>query len=389
MSKYDALGVSAKKTDVHAAIKNLDKGLYPKAFCKIISDVVGGDDAYVNIMHADGAGTKSSLAWLYWMETGDLSVWKGIAQDAIAMNIDDVACTGVKGTFLLSSTIGRNKSKVPGEVVKALIEGLHEVGEKLNNLGIRVINTGGETADLGDLVKTVVVDSTVMLRGKKQEVVDNARIMPGDAIVGISSGNDVVPYEDGYNSGIGSNGLTLARHAVLHKVYAQRYPETFDQYIDQSLVYNGGYMITDPLAETGINVGKALLSPTRFLAHVVYGVLGEFKGLVNGVIHCTGGGQTKILHFIDELEIHKTEFFSVPPIFSLIKEAGKIEWKEMYQVFNMGHRIELYIKPQYVQQVIDFCSSLGVRAKQIGEVKSGKGKSVELHTVHGNFNYRG
>lgn len=388
MNKYSALGVSAKKSEVHAAIRNLDKGLFPKAFCKILPDLLGNDPEFVNIMHADGAGTKASLAWLYWMETGDLGVWKGIAQDAIAMNIDDVACTGVRGRFLLSSTIGRNKHKVPGEVIKALIEGMQAIGDHLAELGIEIANAGGETADLGDLVKTLVVDSTVMLRGPKSEVVDNALIAAGDVIIGLSSGNDVVSWEGEYNSGIGSNGLTLARHAVLHHSYAEKYPESFDNQLPAELVYAGSCYVTDPLPNTPISVGKALLSPTRFLAHIVYGLRKEFGRHIHGMIHCTGGGQTKILHFVDGLAVYKYQLFDIPPIFQLIQQQGNIDWREMYQVFNMGHRIELYVAPDVAAPILDYCRAVGIRAMQVGSVATADEKLVQLHTAHGTFEYR-
>lgn len=337
-SKYLLRGVSPGKEEVHSAIKNLDKGLFPKAFCKILPDIAGGDPAWCNIMHADGAGTKSSLAYLYWKETGDLSVWKGIAQDAIVMNLDDLAAAGALDNILLSSTIGRNKQRIPAEVLTAIIEGTEEFLEKMRELGIGIRSAGGETADVGDLVRTIIVDSTVFCRMPRSQVVDNSRIRAGDVVVGLASFGQAT-YEDAYNSGIGSNGLTSARHDVLNNTYASRFPESFDDLIPDDLIYSGSKKVTDPSGIEGIDIGKLILSPTRTYAPVIQRILGQHRDNIHGIIHCSGGGQTKILHFIDQLHVIKDQLISLPPLFRLIQEQSQTPWEEMYRVFNMGHQI--------------------------------------------------
>lgn len=384
--RYNQRGVSASKEDVHQAIRTLDKGLYPKAFCKIVADHIGGDPAYCNVMHADGAGTKSSLAYLYWKETGDLSVWKGIAQDAIVMNTDDLLCVGAVDNILLSSTIGRNKNVIPGEVIAALINGTEEVLAMLRQHGLNIISTGGETADLGDLVRTVVVDSTVTARMKRDDVIDNSRIQPGDVIVGLASYGQAT-YEDAYNGGMGSNGLTSARHDVFDKQYAERYPESYDKTIPESLVYTGACKLTDTLPGVPVNVGQLVLAPTRTYAPIVVAVLNTLRPHIHGMVHCSGGAQTKVLHFIDNLHVIKDNLFEVPPLFKLIHEQSNTAWKEMYKVFNMGHRMEFYMNEQHAQQVINIAREFNVEAKIVGRVEAAKQKQVTVKSEFGEFIY--
>jgi phosphoribosylformylglycinamidine cyclo-ligase len=384
--RYNQRGVSASKEDVHQAIRSLDKGLFPKAFCKIVPDYLGNDPAYCTVMHADGAGTKSSLAYIYWKETGDLSVWKGIAQDAIIMNIDDLLCVGATGNVLLSSTIGRNKNLIPGEVISALINGTEEVLEMLRAHGFNIISTGGETADLGDLVRTLIVDSTVTSRMKRSDVISNDKICAGDVIVGLSSVGKS-NYEDAYNGGMGSNGLSSARHDVFHKDYATKYPESYDKGVPADLIYSGQYKVTDSIPGVDVNIGKLVLSPTRTYAPVVLEVLKELRPHVHGLVHCSGGAQTKILHFIDNLHIIKDNLFDLPPLFKLIQEQSKTDWKEMYKVFNMGHRMEVYLEEKYASQIINIAKSFGVDAKVIGRVESSAKKQVTVKSEFGEFEY--
>ena len=384
--RYAQRGVSADKEDVHNAIKTLDKGLFPKAFCKIVEDYVGNDPSYCNIMHADGAGTKSSLAYLYWKETGDLSVWKGIAQDAIIMNVDDLLCVGAIDNILLSSTIGRNKNLIPGEVIGALINGTEEILQMLRDNGVNIISTGGETADLGDLVRTVVVDSTVTARMKRNDVISNDRIQPADVIVGLSSSGQA-SYEEEYNGGMGSNGLTSARHDVFNKIYAERYPESYDPGVPGDLIYTGNYKFTDQVFGTPLNAGKLVLSPTRTYAPVMVQIFKELRKHIHGMVHCSGGAQTKVLHFIDDLHIIKDNLFDIPPLFRIIKEESGTDWKEMYKVFNMGHRMELYLPEQYAQEVIAVANSFNVEAQVIGRVEEFESKRVTLETEHGDYVY--
>lgn len=384
--RYNQRGVSAGKEDVHQAIKNLDKGLYPKAFCKIVPDLLAGDPAYCTVMHADGAGTKSSLAYLYWKEAGDLSVWKGIAQDAIIMNIDDLLCVGATGPIVLSSTIGRNKNLIPGEVISTLINGTEEVLAMLRNYGMEIYSTGGETADVGDLVRTIIVDSTVTARMKRSEVIDNANIKAGDVIVGLASFGKAT-YESEYNGGMGSNGLTSARHDVFSHGYASQYPESFDQAVPDDLVYAGKYKVTDEVPGVPASVGKLVLSPTRTYAPVVMKMLRELKGSIHGMVHCSGGAQTKVLHFIENLHVIKNNLFEVPPLFKLIQEESGTEWKEMYKVFNMGHRLEVYLEEKQAAQLIAISESFGIEAKVIGRVEATAQKKVTLSTPVGEFTY--
>lgn len=378
--------MSASKEDVHQAISKLDKGLFPKAFCKIVADHLSNDEEYCVVMHADGAGTKSSLAYMYWKETGDLSVWKGIAQDAIVMNVDDLLCVGATGNILLSSTIGRNKSLIPGEVVSAIINGTEEVLEMLRTHGLGIVSTGGETADVGDLVRTIIVDSTVTCRMKREEVIDNGRITAGDVIVGLASYGKAT-YETEYNGGMGSNGLTSARHDVFDKTYAAKYPESFDNAIEPGLVYSGSFNLTDTLPDIALNVGKLVLSPTRTYAPIIAEVLKTLRPQIHGMVHCSGGAQTKVLHFIDQLHIIKDNLFDTPPLFKLIQEQSATDWKEMYKVFNMGHRMELYLKEEYAQEVISISKSFNVDAKVIGRVEASEKKQVTLSGAHGRFVY--
>ena len=366
--RYAQRGVSASKEDVHNAIKNINKGLFPKAFCKIVPDYLTNDADYCLIMHADGAGTKSSLAYMYWKETGDISVWKGIAQDALIMNIDDLLCVGATDNIMLSSTIGRNKSKIPGEVLSAIINGTEELIQDLKGFGVTIHSTGGETADVGDLVRTIIVDSTVTARLKRSEVIDNANISVGDVIVGLESFGQAT-YETEYNGGMGSNGLTSARHDVFHKYLAEKYPESFDAAVPEDLVYSGNTKLTDKVANAPINAGKLVLSPTRTYAPIIKEILSKFNSdTIHGMIHCSGGAQTKILHFVDNLHIVKDNMFEVPPLFKLIQEQSNTDWKEMYQVFNCGHRMEIYVSPEVAKEIIAISKSFNVDAKIVGKV---------------------
>ena len=385
--KYAQRGVSASKEDVHNAIKNIDKGLFPKAFCKIVPDLIANDEAYCNIMHADGAGTKSSLAYIYWRETGDLSVWKGIAQDAIIMNIDDLICVGVTDHILLSSTIGRNKNLIPGEVIAALINGTEEVLQMLRDNGIDIISTGGETADLGDLVRTVVVDSTVTARARRSDIISNESIKPGNIVVGLASYGQA-SYEETYNGGMGSNGLTSARHDVFHHIYREKYPESYDPLVSKELTYAGKYKVTDPVEGSPLDAGKLVLSPTRTYAPIMKTVFGVLKDRIDGMIHCSGGAQTKVLHFIDDLHVIKDNLFEVPPLFKTIKEESNTDWQEMYKVFNMGHRLEIYLDEADAQTVIDIAKSFGVEGKIIGRVEASKKAEVTIKSEYGQFHYQ-
>lgn len=384
--RYNQRGVSAGKEDVHQAIKNLDKGLYPRAFCKIVPDLLAGDPDYCTVMHADGAGTKSSLAYLYWKETGDLSVWKGIAQDAIIMNIDDLLCVGATGPIVLSSTIGRNKNLIPGEVISTIINGTEEVLTMLRNYGMEIYSTGGETADVGDLVRTIIVDSTVTARMKRSDVIDNANIKAGDVIVGLASFGKAT-YESEYNGGMGSNGLTSARHDVFSHGYVTQYPESFDKAVPDELVYAGKYKVTDEVPGVPLSVGKLVLSPTRTYAPVVMKMLSELKGSIHGMVHCSGGAQTKVLHFIENLHVIKDNLFDIPPLFKLIQEESGTEWKEMYKVFNMGHRLEVYLEEKHAARLIALSESFGIEAKVIGRVEAAPQKKVTLRTPAGEFTY--
>lgn len=384
--RYNQRGVSASKEDVHEAIKKIDKGLFPKAFCKIVPDLLANDPDYCTVMHADGAGTKSSLAYIYWKETNDLSVWKGIAQDAIIMNVDDLLCVGATGPILLSSTIGRNKNKIPGEVISAIINGTEEVLEMLRSHGMNIISTGGETADVGDLVRTIIVDSTVTARMKRSEVIDNSRIQAGDVIVGLASYGKAT-YESEYNGGMGSNGLTSSRHDVFSHVYASKYPETFDPAVPNDLVYSGKYLVTDELPGAPLSVGKLVLSPTRTYAPVVIALLKALRGQIHGMVHCSGGAQTKVLHFIENLHVIKDNLFDIPPLFKLIHGVSGTDLKEMYKVFNMGHRMEIYLPQAHAEQVIVISQSFGIEAKVVGRVEAADKKKVTLQTPQGEFTY--
>jgi phosphoribosylformylglycinamidine cyclo-ligase len=384
--RYTQRGVSASKEDVHQAIKNLDKGLFPKAFCKIVPDLLAGDLNYCTVMHADGAGTKSSLAYVYWKETGDLSVWRGIAQDAIIMNVDDLLCVGAVGPIAISSTIGRNKNLIPGEVISTIIEGTEEVLAMLRQSGMEIQSTGGETADVGDLVRTIIVDSTVTARMKRSEVIDNSQIKSGDVIVGLASFGQA-NYEKEYNGGMGSNGLTSARHDVFHKDYSKKYPESFDANVPLDLVYSGKYKVTDTIQDAPINVGKLVLSPTRTYAPVIIAALKELGKEIHGMVHCSGGAQTKVLHFIDQLHVIKDNLFELPPLFKLIHECSDTDWKEMYKVFNMGHRMEIYLEENFAARMIEISKSFGVDAKVIGRVESAQEKKVTIKSALGEFQY--
>lgn len=387
--KYNQRGVSAGKEDVHQAIKNIDKGLYPQAFCKIIPDILGGDPEWCNIMHADGAGTKSSLAYTYWKETGDLSVWKGIAQDAVIMNIDDLLCVGATDNILLSSTIGRNKNLVPGEVISAIINGTEELLEELRGLGIGIHSTGGETADVGDIVRTIIVDSTVTCRMPRNQVISNHNIKAGNVIVGLASYGQAT-YEKEYNGGMGSNGLTSARHDVFNKTIAEKYPESYDPAVPYDLVFSGGKNLTD-LVEIGegksITAGKLVLSPTRTYAPIIKKILDLYRDKIYGMVHCSGGAQTKILHFIENLHVIKDNLFPIPPLFELIQEQSNTDWSEMYKVFNMGHRMELYVDESIAQELIDISESFGVPARIIGKVENSETKRVTIRSPYGEFIY--
>ncbi|WP_179336770.1 AIR synthase related protein [Winogradskyella ludwigii] len=385
--RYAQRGVSASKEDVHNAIKNIDKGLFPKAFCKIVPDYLTNDDDYCLIMHADGAGTKSSLAYMYWKETGDLSVWKGIAQDALIMNIDDLLCVGATDHIMLSSTIGRNKNLIPGDVISAIINGTEDLIEDLKSFGVTIHSTGGETADVGDLVRTIIVDSTVTARIKRSDVIDNANITAGDVIVGLESFGQA-SYETEYNGGMGSNGLTSARHDVFSKYLAEKYPESYDAAVPEDLVYSGHTKLTDAVENSPIDAGKLVLSPTRTYAPIIKAILNAYSSEeIHGMVHCSGGAQTKILHFIDELHIVKDNMFKVPPLFKLIQEQSKTDWKEMYQVFNCGHRMELYVKPEVANAIIEISKSFNVEAKIIGRVEASQHKKLTITSEYGTFMY--
>jgi phosphoribosylformylglycinamidine cyclo-ligase len=384
--RYEQRGVSSSKDEVHAAIKNIDKGLFPKAFCKIVPDFWENDDAWCNIMHADGAGTKSSLAYLYWKETGDISVWRGIAQDAIVMNLDDLLCIGATDKILISSTIGRNKNLVPGEVISEIIHGTEDFLANMRNRGIGIWSTGGETADVGDLVRTVIVDSTVSCRMKRSEVIDNGNIRAGDVIVGLSSSGQA-SYEQKYNGGMGSNGLTSARHDVLSKSYATAYPESFNDGLPENLVYTGKKNLTDPSGIPGVDIGRLMLSPTRTYAPVVSKILSRYRADIHGMVHCSGGGQTKILHFIENLHIIKNNMLPVPPLFRLIKSESGTPWEEMYRVFNMGHRLEFYIPENISGSIIDIAGSFSIEAKIIGHCQSASAKKLTISSEFGEFSY--
>lgn len=385
-NKYAQRGVSSSKDEVHKAIKNIDKGLFPKAFCKIIPDYLSGDEDYCLVMHADGAGTKSSLAYAYWKESGDLSVWRGIAQDAIVMNTDDLLCVGITDDILLSSTIGRNKNRIPGEVISAVINGSQEFADKMNALGIDITLTGGETADVGDLVQTIIVDSTVCARIKREDVIDNANIAPGDVVVGLASFGQAT-YEDEYNGGMGSNGLTSARHDVFSKKVGEKYPESYDTQLDSSVTYCGGRELLEVEPNTGVTYGKLVLSPTRTYAPIIKEIFKKMRKSIHGMIHCSGGAQTKVLHFVDNLHIIKDNMFDVPVLFKTIQEESKSDWSEMYKVFNMGHRMEIYLPQEYAQEVIEISKSFNVDAKIIGRVEACDNAQVTIKSEFGTFNY--
>ncbi len=386
-NRYAQRGVSAQKEDVHNAIKNIDKGLFPKAFCKIVPDYLTNDEDYCLIMHADGAGTKSSLAYLYWKETGDLSVWKGIAQDALIMNIDDLLCVGATDNIMLSSTIGRNKNLVPGEVISAIINGTEELINELKKFGVTIHSTGGETADVGDVVRTIIVDSTVMARMKRSDVIDNANIKPGDVIVGLESFGQAT-YESEYNGGMGSNGLTSARHDVFAHYLAENYPESFDPSVPKDLIYSGAKKLTDEVEGSPINAGKLVLSATRTYAPIIKEILAKYNANdVHGMVHCSGGAQTKILHFVDNVHVIKDNLFDVPPLFKVIQEQSQTGWKEMYQVFNCGHRMELYVKPEIAEEIIAISKSFNVNAQIVGRVEASTSKKLTIQSNYGTFEY--
>ena len=385
--RYSQRGVSAQKEDVHNAIKKIDKGLYPKSFCKIIPDYITGSEEHAIVMHADGAGTKSSLAYMYWKETGDLSVWKGIAQDAIIMNIDDLLCVGVTENILLSSTIGRNKNHIPGEVISAIIQGTEELISKLGEWGITIHSTGGETADVGDLVRTIIVDSTVTARIAKKDVIDNANIQAGDVIVGLASDGQAT-YEKEYNGGMGSNGLTSARHDVFSKILATKYPESFDPKVPENLIYSGSKKLTSTLEGVSLDVGKLVLSPTRTYAPVIQKIFSQMGTTsIHGMVHCSGGAQTKILHFVNNLHIIKDSLFPIPPLFDLIQKESGTSGREMYQVFNMGHRMELYVSPDKAEKIISISDSFNIKAQIVGRVEAAPENKLTLETIYGTFNY--
>lgn len=384
--RYDLRGVSASKEDVHAAIKNVDKGIFPKAFCKIIPDILGGDPDYCNIMHADGAGTKSSLAYMYWRETGDLSVWKGIAQDALIMNIDDLLCVGATDNILVSSTIGRNKLLVSGDVIAAIINGTEELLARLRELGVNAVSTGGETADVGDLVRTIIVDSTVTCRMRRSDVIDNANISGGDVIVGLSSYGQAT-YETSYNGGMGSNGLTSARHDVFSKELARKYPESYDAAVPEELVYSGGMALTQAVEGSPLDAGRLVLSPTRTYAPVIKKILDVMRKDIHGMVHCSGGAQTKVMHFVENKHVIKNNLFPVPPLFELIHEQSGTDWHEMYKVFNMGHRMEIYVAPQYAEKIIDIASEFNIEARVIGRVEDAPENKLTIISDKGTFVY--
>lgn len=385
-SRYQKRGVSASKEDVHAAIKNVDKGIFPKAFCKIIPDILGGDDEYCNIMHADGAGTKSSLAYMYWKETGDVSVWKGIAQDALIMNVDDLLCVGATDKILVSSTIGRNKNLIPGEVISSIINGTEELLAELREMGVNIYSTGGETADVGDLVRTIIVDSTVTARMRREDVISNDNIKAGNVIIGLSSSGQA-KYEKEYNGGMGSNGLTSARHDVFNHYLAEKYSESFDPMVPKELCYSGSYKLTDAIEGLDIDAGKLVLSPTRTYAPVINEILKKYRKQINGMIHCSGGAQTKILHFIDNLHIIKNNMFPVPPLFKIIQEESKTDWQEMYKVFNMGHRFEIYTDESIAQDIIEISKSFDIDAQIVGRVEESDIKKLTITSEFGEFYY--
>jgi phosphoribosylformylglycinamidine cyclo-ligase len=385
-SRYARRGVSAGKEDVHHAVRGVDKGLFPGAFCKIVPDILSGDPEYCNIMHADGAGTKSSLAYVYWRETGDLSVWKGIARDAVVMNLDDLLCAGVTSNILISSTIGRNKNLIPGEVIKAIIDGTEEFLGELRELGVGIWSTGGETADVGDLVRTIIVDSTVTARMRRAEVTDNSDISPGDVIVGLASFGQTT-YESEYNGGMGSNGLTSARHDVFERYLSALYPESYDQSVPEALAYSGAMKLTSPTAVPGINAGRLVLSPTRTYAPVIRKVLELMRPRVHGMVHCTGGGQTKILHFIDRMHVIKDNLFPVPPLFDLIQRSSSTPWMEMYRVFNMGHRMELYVSPGDAGAIISIASEFNLDARVVGRCEPAASRALTIRSEFGEFQY--
>tara|TARA_R110002096_G_scaffold421442_3_gene627110 strand:+ start:16548 stop:17717 length:1170 start_codon:yes stop_codon:yes gene_type:complete len=384
--RYDLRGVSADKTDVHNAIKGIDKGLYPKAFCKIVPDYLSGSEDHCIIMHADGAGTKSALAYMYWKETGDLSVWKGIAMDAITMNLDDLLCVGATDNILLSSTIGRNKNLIPGEVISAIINGTEKILDDLRKHGIGIFSTGGETADVGDLVRTIIVDSTVSCRMKRSEVIDNANIKVGNVIVGLASFGQAT-YESEYNGGMGSNGLTSARHDVFHSYLKEKFPESYDPQVPNELIYSGSKKLTDSVEGSPIDVGKLVLSPTRTYAPIMKRILEQHRSDIDGIVHCSGGAQTKVLHFIDDLHVIKDKLFEIPPLFQLIQEESKTEWQEMYKVFNMGHRMEIYTDEATAKEVISISESFGVAAQIIGRCERSEQKKLTIRSPYGEFNY--
>lgn len=384
--KYTLRGVSAAKEDVHNAIKNIDKGLFPKAFCKVVPDILSGDENYCIVMHADGAGTKSSLAYAYWKETGDMSVWKGIAIDSIVMNIDDLLCVGITDNILLSSTIGRNKQLIPGEVISEIIGGTEEFLKQMRELGVGIYSTGGETADVGDLVRTIIVDSTVTARAKREDIINNDNIKPGNVIVGLASFGKAT-YEEEYNGGMGSNGLTSARHDVFSKTVGEKYPETFDGSLPKEVVYCGGLKLTDPSTVEGISAGKLVLSPTRTYAPIIAKILKQYRKKIDGMIHCSGGAQTKVLHFLnDGCKVIKDNLFPIPPLFEMIQQQSKTDWKEMYKVFNMGHRMEIYTDEETAKEIIKISQDFGVEAQIVGRVEEGE-KSVEIHSPYGLFTY--
>lgn len=384
--RYNLRGVSAGKEEVHQAIKKVDKGLFPKAFCKIVPDYLAGDQDYCIVMHADGAGTKSSLAYTYWKETGDISVWKGIAQDALIMNLDDLLCVGATDNILLSSTIGRNKNNISGDVIAAIINGTEELLETLRSQGIGIHSTGGETADVGDLVRTIIVDSTVVCRMKRADVISNHTIQHGDVVVGLASFGKA-NYETEYNGGMGSNGLTSARHDVFSKDLANKYPESFDPEVPKDLVYSGSKRLTDDVKNSPIDAGKLVLSPTRTYAPIIKKIIDKYRNVIHGMVHCSGGAQTKVLHFVDDVHVIKDNLFPIPPLFELIQAESKTDWKEMYKVFNMGHRMEIYISEEYAQEIISISQSFGVDAQIIGRVESFKGKQVTVRSQFGEFVY--
>ena len=385
-SRYDLRGVSASKEDVHAAIKNIDKGIYPNAFCKIIPDILANDDEYCNIMHADGAGTKSSLAYLYWKETGDISVWKGIAQDALVMNIDDLLCVGATDNILVSSTIGRNKNLIPGEVISEIINGTEEFLEEMRKLGLNILSTGGETADVGDLVRTIIVDSTVTARMKRNEVISNEKISENDVIVGLSS-TGTATYENSYNGGMGSNGLTSARHDVFANYLSSKYPESYDGLIPKDLAYSGTFRLTDKINDLNIDAGKLVLSPTRTYAPVIHEILKNFRDKISGMIHCSGGAQTKILNFVSDLHIIKDNLFDIPPLFKMIQTESNTKWQEMYKVFNMGHRFEIYLPQEYANEIIAISKSFNIDAQIVGRCEKSDNKQLTIESEFGQFKY--